>query len=132
MTSRHWKDKREAQDFVRQLSELMDGTATSEDLTWESIEKEHERQYWDDVSNGLFDDYPDDDYYDDYNCDDFVDPLYWYDDDDEGDTWLQPGNHVRDYRGETWLVLEDYRWANLLTGKVMGRCLYANKQDILM
>jgi len=133
MTSRHWKERREKEAFIVELRDF--ANTQTVDMFGATLDEEYERMYAEDVANGLFDDdYDDDLYWDEDDWEDDTDyPFdYGWDDDDEGDTRLKPGNHVRDYTGEVWLVLDDYRWANLLTGKVMSRCLYANKQDILM
>ena len=122
MTSRHWKERREKEAFIVELRDF--ANTQTVDMFGATLDEEYERMYAEDVANGLFDDdYDDDLYWDEDDWEDDTDyPFdYGWDDDDEGDTRLKPGNHVRDYTGEVWLVLDDYRWANLLTGKVMWK-----------
>jgi len=89
-------------------------------------------QYAEDCRNGLFDDW-DDPY---YGYDDYYDYDYDYDnhddDDDYGELLVSPGDHVRS-KGEIYLVLENYRWANLITGKVIGphwRMMFASDEKV--
>jgi hypothetical protein len=78
-----------------------------------------EEMYAEECRNGLFDD--DYEYQEIFGYQDPDEDWYWdsrfYDDDLGIADRVSPGNHVRSLE-KTYLVLKDYRWANLLTGEV--------------
>jgi hypothetical protein len=126
MTSRHWKEKRERERFRLDLEEYhRDGVDSS---VFQTLSQQLEGLYWEDCRNGLFDDNPDwpDDPYEEQDWDHGPDYLDPYDLEDSLTSLrslitVNPGDHVRQIEtGKVYLVLEDYRLANLLTGTVMN------------
>lgn len=143
MTSRHWKDQREKEAFLQQLREFRDETLLSQDLdpARDTFAEAVERQYWEDVRGGLFDDYWEVDF-DALYCDDHPDDDDWeprgsifdcrrdWDEDEPLRDMVKPGYHVR-LDGQTYLVLENGRWANLLTGRVIMGHGWVEKESIV-
>lgn len=122
MTDRTFRERREKIEFREALREFAE-FGISHPLS------EVEEQYWQDVRNGMFDDDPIDDYEDLYyggldDQDDWEEDLRSvfdfdepWDDLGDADTPTHTGNHVRNGDGRVWLVLDDGRWADILTGK---------------
>jgi hypothetical protein len=136
MTSRHWKDQREKQAFLQQLREFRNQTLLSQDL-------DPARESFEDAIDGCLameaclddDDDWDDLYYSD--ADDGWEPRESifdcrrdWDEDEPLRDLVRPGFHVR-RDGQTWLVLETGRWANLLTGQVVSGQGWMPKESIV-
>lgn len=145
MTSRHWKELREKRDFSRQLKEFWEVTNLVADL---DPLHEIERLYEEDCQNGLFDDdyWGLDDWddwgseYDDKEEDRYIrqrdrdyDYYDWDDDLDSpgfNDIKPLPGWHVR-LHNETYLVLSDGKWANMLTGQVIYGLPWIDRENVI-
>ena len=95
-------------------------------LYWESEDELQERLYKEDIEAGLFEDHWDlgeEDLFDEYEPDwdddygpyDPNDDSYW----DMYDTisYPDPGDHVRDSQSNMFVLTEDRKFVNLLTGK---------------
>jgi hypothetical protein len=138
MASRHWKDQREKQAFLQQLREFRDETLLSQDL-------DPARESFDDAMEGSWLDHEEWDDFDD------LDELYYgadhgdddwepresifdcrrdWDEDEPLRDLVRPGFHVR-RDGQTWLVLENGRWANLLTGQVVAGSGWVDEGSIV-
>ena len=132
MTSRDWKDRREKQAFLQQLREFRDETLLSQDLdpAHESFDERLDSAWIDD--DGAWDDLIDDDYPDDdwEPRESIFDCRRDWDDDEPLRDPVRPGYHVR-RDGQTWLVLENGRWANLLTGQVVVGQGWMPKESIV-
>ena len=135
MTSRHRKDQREKQAFLQQLREFRDETLLSQDLdpAHESFDERLDNAWVD--GDGAWDDLEDLCYDDDHGDDDWEPRESIFDlrrdwDDEPLRDLVRPGFHVR-RDGQTWLVLETGRWANLLTGQVVSGQGWIDSESIV-
>lgn len=126
--------KREKNKWLRELEEYdREKNQTRDEDVFLTLEEEYERQYWEDVASGVFED-NDWDYNSDWEIDDFDDweDPYYYEDDWDYDIdedirfrVKKPGIHIQDEEGNKWLASDKLEWVNLLTGEtrivVFGR-----------
>jgi hypothetical protein len=145
MTSPRKRNYLEKQQFQEELKELwnpdddpishIDIDEYDDDDTDRYLKSEREAQLLDD----WYDAYDDDAYYDDSYYDDndhYVESSYehydWIYDDDIPYPNYNPGNHLRDNRTDiVYLVTEDYRLIDILTGKYTNIHLINDVEVIL-
>lgn len=148
MVKRFWKERRDKESFREALEDYAREQNDNQiiDLSWFD-ESEEECHYFEEQpgEEGYADHCDDIEGYhrctDDYEDPFWEDPFWGYEDygyydgctDDyeaylylerrkgESITALQPGMHIRINSGDTYLVLQDYRLANMLTGKIEDR-----------
>lgn len=126
MSSQRRRNYVEKIEFREELAEFLEQNKEKYD---EYVDEDSWKEIYNDyINDGGYDDFHDD-WYDDYYIDDsyyddddyYVESSYehydWTYDDDIPYPHIKPGNHVRDKTNNTYIVAQDHKLVNILTGE---------------